>query len=255
MTLRALIPTAGAHELLPRALDSVAAWDPLVVDDSPHGLNLSGALRTPGGLGFSRAVNLGLERLQGEGADWVLLLNDDAHLLDNCLPQLLSALDGEPEVRLVAPLLVGPRGVESAGLRYNPTSARLVQNRQVPDGPVDVDALSGACLLMDATLRFDPAFSHAMEDVELSLRVRQSGGRCVLVPGARCWHQGGGTMPRDSAQAQEHALRGHLRLHKGQPLRQGLATAYALGQVLREGGGIERFAAIGRAWRGPMTPR
>ena len=53
-----------------------------------------------------------------------------------------------------------------------------------------------------------------------------------------------GTLARDSALAQQHALSGHLRLHDGQPLRQGLATAYAVGQVIREGGSAKRFGGI-----------
>lgn len=253
--VRVLIPTAQGHPLLSRSLARLAAYAPLIVDDSspergPEGLGLGG-LRSAGGVGFARAVNLGLERLEREGADWVLVLNDDALPDPDCLDTLLHHADDEAKAAMLGPLLVGPQGVESAGLRFNPRSARLTQCHDVPDGPVDVDALSGACVLMRAALRFDPAFSHAMEDVELSLRVRAEGGRCVLVPGARCWHEGGGTLPRDSAQAQQHALSGHLRLHRGQPLRQGLATVYALGQVLREGPSKARFGGILRA----LTPK
>ena len=236
-----------------RSLALLAEHAPLVVDDSPAELGPSGlglkGLRSPGNLGFARAVNLGLEQLEREGTEWVLLLNDDALPDPECLPTLLQHATDEASVSMLGPLLVGPQGVESAGLRFNVRSARLVQNRDVPDGPVDVDALSGACVLMRAHLRFDPAFSHAMEDVELSLRVRAEGGRCVLIPGARCWHEGGGTLPRDSALAQQHALRGHMRLHQGQPLRRGLATAYALGQVLREGPTTQRLGAIVSAWK------
>lgn len=251
--LRVLIPTAQAHPLMQRSLALLADYAPLVIDDSPaelgpEGLGIPG-LRTAGGQGFARAVNLGLEQLEGEGAQWVLLLNDDALPEPECLPTLLQHAADEASVSMLGPLLVGPDGVESAGLRFNVRSARLVQNKDVPDGPVDVEALSGACVLMRAHLRFDPAFSHAMEDVELSLRVRAEGGRCVLLPGARCWHEGGGTLARDSALAQQHALSGHMRLHAGQPLRQGLATAYALGQVLREGPSAQRFGAILTAWK------
>lgn len=246
--VRVLIPTAQGHPLLSRSLARLADFAPLIVDDSPadrgrEGLGLGG-LRTAGGQGFAQAVNLGLERLEEEEAHWVLVLNDDALPDPDCLDTLLHHAADEAKAAMLGPLLVGPKGVESAGLRFNPRSARLTQCRDVPDGPVDVDALSGACVLMRADLRFDPAFSHAMEDVELSLRVRAEGGRCVLVPGARCWHEGGGTLARDSALAQQHALSGHLRLHRGQPLRQGLATAYALGQVLREGPSRARFEGI-----------
>ena len=248
MTVRVLIPTAQAHPLLQRSLALLAEFQPLVVDDSPaklgpQGLGIGG-LRSNGNAGFARAVNLGLETLEGEGAKWVLLLNDDALPDPECVATLLQHAATEAKASMLGPLLVGPDGVESAGLRFHTLSARLTQNLDVPDGPVDVDALSGACVLMRAHLRFDPTFSHAMEDVELSLRVRADGGRCVLVPGARCWHEGGGTLARDSALAQQHALSGHLRLHDGQPLRQGLATAYAVGQVIREGGSAKRFGGI-----------
>ena len=176
MTVRVLIPTAQAHPLLQRSLALLAEFQPLVVDDSPaklgpQGLGIGG-LRSNGNAGFARAVNLGLETLEGEGAKWVLLLNDDALPDPECVATLLQHAATEAKASMLGPLLVGPDGVESAGLRFHTLSARLTQNLDVPDGPVDVDALSGACVLMRAHLRFDPTFSHAMEDVELSLRVR-----------------------------------------------------------------------------------
>ena len=97
-------------------------------------------------------------------------------------------------------------------MRFSSRTARLVQRTDVPIEDRVVMALSGACVLVRSGWRFDESYSHAMEDVELGLRIRESGGESVLVPSARCWHEGGGTLQRDSPRATREAVKGHLRL-------------------------------------------
>ena len=108
---------------------------------------------------------------------------------------------------------------------------------------------------MPSRARFDLAFRHGMEDVDLCLRTRRHGGRVVLQPSARCLHVGGATVGRRSREATRDALRGHLRLLRGRPLQQGLAMGYALGQVLREHGPMDRLLGLIEAVRTRQDPR
>lgn len=234
MRLAVVIPHRKRSDLL--ALAQASAGDlPVLVEDD----------RAGPGRGFAATANAGLARAQAQGFDRVLLLNDDAQLLPGCVEALL-AVDAE----LVGPLLLDPSGrVESAGLRFSERSGRLKQVVEVPAQVQEVDALSGACLLMPARARFDLAFRHGMEDVDLCRRVRRHGGRVVLQPDARCLHVGGATVNRRSREATREALRGHLRLLQGRPLQQGLALGYALGQVLRERGPLERLLGLAEAIR------
>ena len=243
-----LVPTHSRWDLLPGALEHLDA-PVLVVDDSPSGAELPQhveVLRTSGELGFAKAVNLGLDWLEGRGVQRVLLLNDDASPRPGCLQALEAAWSDS--VALAGPLLLRPSGeVESAGIDYSPRTARVKVRTRVPAGPTQVPALSGACLLMRTSLRFDPGFPHAMEDIDLA---RRADGQVLLVPQARCLHVGGATVDRRSARASRDALAGHLRLVGDRPVQRGLAVGYALAQVLREGGRRQRLVGLARALRG-----
>ena len=70
----------------------------------------------------------------------------------------------------------------------------------------------------------------------------------MLLPEARCWHQGGATLSRRSPTARRHALSGQLRLW-GPGWRQGVVLGLAMGQVLREGAGREGLRALAAGWR------
>lgn len=229
-----VIPYYRRFDLLCRALTAVEGWPVLVVDDSLDGLDLDvPKVRLGGGQGFARAANAGLSHVKSTNA---VLLNDDAAPEPGCLERL-AARGG-----LCGPVLVGPRGVESAGIHVG--RYRIVQVTTLPDDDVPVDALSGACLHMPANLRFDERFVHGYEDVELCRRV----GGATLVAQARCWHEGGATLDRRSEKAQRNAVSGQLQL--GEPGPRDLAVlGLAVAQVVREGGPLYRLRGAYHGWR------
>lgn len=223
-----VIPHRARRALLERLLHATEGWPRLVVDDTDDGLDLDvPKLRLGGGQGFARAANAGLAAVRTADA---ILLNDDALPIDDCLDRLTHPLCG--------PVLVGPHGVESMGIVVRPWGR--VYNRATP-GPVQ--ALSGACLRLPAAARFDARFRHGFEDVELCLRL----GGARLIPEARCWHEGGATLSRTSAEAQRHAVSGQLRLFTG--WRRGVVVGLHLAQVLREGGPADRLGGVARGVR------
>lgn len=228
MSVTVVIPHRRRRDLLLRALAAVEARPHLVVDDTDDGLDLDvPKVRLGGGQGFARAANAGLAAVKTTHA---ILLNDDAVPLDDCLDRLAR------QGGLCGPLLVGPRGVESAGMRM-----RLWRPVQVTSGRID--ALSGACLHLPASARFDERFRHGGEDVELCLRL----GGARLVREARCWHEGGATVPRDGEEAQRHAVAGHLRLVRP-GWRDAVIVGLAVAQVAREGGPARRLRGVWRGW-------
>ncbi len=224
-----------------------------MVDDSVQGNRVSdpglaGAtvVRTPGRSGFARAVNAGLDAGQARGWDWALVLNDDAVLLPGALDALCAHI--RPEVGAVGPVVEGAGvGVESAGVAMA-WWGRVQLRTAVPPGPQRVRGLTGACLLLRASDRFDVGFAHGMEDLELCQRLRRRGQQLWLEPRARCRHVGGATLPRASADAQRHQVSGHLRLVGG-GFRVPVVLALALAQVVREGGSRHRLFAIWQGWR------
>lgn len=252
-----VVPHRRERAALRRALASVPDRPAVVVDDGDAPLpdrfldacraERSAPLRrvrTAGGVGFARAVNAGLAACRAAGARRVLLLNDDAELLPGALDHLEAAFG--PGVGAVGPLIETPEGVE-AGIRVG-RAGRVRLARRAPAERTEVDALSGACLLLDAGERLDPAYRHGMEDVDLCLRLRRRGLRVILEPRARCRHAAGATVSRRGPAAQRHAVSGHLRLVGG-GLASPLVIALALGQAAREGADPARFAAVWRGWR------
>lgn len=246
-----VIPHHHRGDLLPRTLAAVQGWPRVVVDDGPSGRPSPALpedvllLRTAGDQGFARAVNLGLATAESVlGAERVLLLNDDAVPEPGCVEAMLAAFG--PQVGAVGPLLLGPQGLESAGIRLS-RWGRVRQITQTPERLTQVGALSGACLLVPAWARFDPAFPHGFEDLALCRDLRARGLRVLVQPAARCLHIGGASLPRASRRAQRYAVAGHLRLVDG-GWRGGIALGLALAQVLREGGPPDRLLGIAEGW-------
>lgn len=243
-----VVPTVHGGSLLAAALAAVEGWPVLVVDDSP-----GGAAEVPdgvervasGGQGFAGACNVGLAWVEAQGAARVLLLNDDARPAPGCVHALTGAW--RAGVGALGAVLVDEAGaVQSAGIDHR-WWGRVRERRRMPVEDVPVDAISGACMMVASSERFDPAYPHGMEDVELCRRLRREGRAVVLVAQARCVHLGGATLDRAAPEAAGAALAGHLRL-EGPGWRQGVALGLAIAQAVREGGGRPRLAALRRAW-------
>jgi GT2 family glycosyltransferase len=254
--LGVVIPHHSRIDLLSATLGVLHDRSVYVVDDSPLGLPHGAlppgviVLRTSGEEGFARACNRGLAAVEAAGLGAALLLNDDARPLGDCIERLLRAFSEAPAVAAVGPVLVQPGGrVESAGIRIHRRSARVHQVVRVPASTTEVDALSGACLMLSSRERFDPCYHFGFEDIALCRRLRESGRRVLLVPGARCEHVGGATVPRRSRAATRHSLAGHLQLVGPRHWQRPLVIGWALAQVIREGGPPKRLLGLWEGWR------
>ncbi|MHC4831717.1 MAG: glycosyltransferase, partial [Planctomycetota bacterium] len=111
---------------------------------------------------------------------------------------------GDPGVAAVGPRLVYPDlTLQHEGIELHPSRIAVHPGRGRPcSGPeaggaaadsTDVAALTGAALLVRRSVfeglgGFDPRFSLAYNDVDLCLRFKRAGRRCLLVPGASWVH-------------------------------------------------------------------
>ena len=154
-------------------------------------------------LGFARASNIGIEHALQQGADYVLLLNNDTLVDKSLLTELVAVGESDPQIGMLAPKIYyhGEEGrLWSAGAqwrRFPPRVTIIGFGRE--DGPAysvqrEVDYATGCAMLVKREVfervgMFDPSFFMYHEDYDFSARVRRGGYRIVYVPQAVMWHK------------------------------------------------------------------
>ena len=202
----------------------VGALEVLLVDNaSTDGSQLDAAQEHPGidvlqnteNVGFARGVNQALARASGE---LTLLLNPDVVLSPTAIPLLVAFMNEHPAVAAVGPKLLNPDGTVQGSARRDPSPwtglfgrtaplTRLfpdnpLSRRELPglghegDEPLEVDWVSGACLLVrrDAYERvghLDERFFLFWEDADWCRRFRHTGWKICYLPGATATHDVG----------------------------------------------------------------
>lgn len=159
-----------------------------------HGWHL---VELPRNEGFGGGVNAGVVRAHELGCTRVLALNPDATIDAESVRALVTASTDDPHA-LVAPRIVRPDGtVWFAGAVLDARSGTTRRaTRAELDGPTTW--LTGACFVAPITMwnevgGFDDDYFMYWEDIDLSWRWRQAGGRLILVEQATAVHDPGGT--------------------------------------------------------------
>jgi GT2 family glycosyltransferase len=226
-----VIPTWNSAELLPRCLDSLAGQGELklvVVDNGSTDGTLEllrgrgiEPVTLPENRGFATAVDTGVERV-GAAATYVLPLNADAELAPGAVATLVAAMEADPGLGGVAPLILQVEGegrdaasarVYSAGQGLTRDGRAIEHGAGEPQGPEtarggEIFGVCGAACLLRRQLfgelgGYDRSFFSFYEDVDLNVRARVAGWRFEYVPGAVAWHRGNASWqanaPRPSA--------------------------------------------------------
>lgn len=215
MTVSVVIPNWNGRDLLAAALASLAAQtrppvEVLVVDNgssdgSPETAQAGGAkvLRLSDNLGFSKAVNRGVEAAVG---DAVVVMNNDVVLAPDWTELLSAALENSGAWFAIGKLLDHARrdwidGVGDAVCRGG-AACRLGHGRS--DGPwfatgrktyfPSATAVLARREFFARTGPFEEAFFSYLEDVDLGLRAALLGLGGVYVPSAVAYHRGSSTL-------------------------------------------------------------
>ena len=167
-------------------------------------------------LGFAAACNIGIDIAREQ---YLLFLNPDCVLESETVARLVEVLKSQSRVGMVGGLLLNPDGTEQGGgRRAVPTPWRSFvrafglnrfstrwpklffdfhQHKQpIPDKPIEVEAISGACMLVsrdaieDVGKMDDGYFLHC-EDLDWCMRFRQKGWKIIFVPDAKVIHDQG----------------------------------------------------------------
>jgi GT2 family glycosyltransferase len=223
-------------------------------------------IRTGVNLGFAGGNNVGIRRALERGADWVLLLNNDAVAEPGLAAALESAAAARPDAGLLACKILAVDGatVQYAGATFRPRlgySGRVATSgpEELRDGGrADGAALAVSRAAVERAGLLDESLFLYVEDVEWSLRVREAGFAVVLVPAARVRHKGsaasGGSASttnlyydtRNTIAVSER----HAPLPRaGRAVRRGVVVAAHLAQAARHPRRAAAVRAVVDGWR------
>ncbi len=189
-------------------------------------------IRSPVNLGFAKANNLGLKAASGS---WLALVNSDVVLHPNCFQELVSFMEGQGDVGLVGPKIMGWDGFLQRTCRRLPTvwntTCRMLaldavfsrwslfSGREMRhwkhDNQAEVEVLSGCFWLarreaVEKVGMLDERFFFYAEDVDWCKRFREAGWKVMFMPRATATHFGGGSSSNAPLRYSIELLRANL---------------------------------------------
>lgn len=195
-------------------------YDLIIADNSPTNATrtiaaAAGAqyLAMRSNAGYGAAVNAAVRHLSDE-VRWVLICNPDVRLLPGSLDHLVERLEEDASIGAVGPRVLNEDGSTYPSARAvpslrtgighalfaniwkgNPWSRTYRAATEHSEGPRTAGWLSGSCLLVrraafDAIGGFDEGYFMYFEDVDLGIRMTESGRRNLYAPSAQVVHAG-----------------------------------------------------------------
>ncbi len=177
-------------------------------------------IKKSGNLGFAGGNNVGIFQALEEGADYILLLNNDTMVHTDFLTGLFEFLESKPSVAAVSPKIYFAKGFEFHKDRYKPQELGNViwymggqidwanmygshpNVNDVDKGQFkkvqETDFVTGCCMLISKKalekvgLLNERLFLY-WEDVDWSLRAKRIGYKVYVDPKAYIWHKNAGS--------------------------------------------------------------
>ena len=157
--------------------------------------------QTGANLGYAGGNNAGIRKALEDGADCLLVLNNDVTLAPDCLGALVKAAESMPRVGVVGGIVLdveAPQRIQSAGVVMRPNG----DSRHRGEGELDagqfsavevVDAVKGCAMLVSreaiaAAGVLDERYFMYREEIDWCLRIGRAGYRVLFAPAARLWH-------------------------------------------------------------------
>ncbi len=188
--------------------------EPFDVDEKKFSdINLT-IVKTPENLGFSGGHNFGFKIVLEQGAEYILVLNNDTVLDKNLLQELLAPFKDE-KVGATVPKMYFAPGFEFHKNRYKKEDIGKVfwyaggdidwknvysKHRGVDevdrgqyDEAGETEFASGACILVKREVLekvgfFDHRYFMYFEDADWNVRIRKAGYKVLYIPKAILWH-------------------------------------------------------------------
>jgi GT2 family glycosyltransferase len=241
--LSIVIVNWNSHDLLDRAIQSLRKtvtsstdYEILVVDNGSDDDSVLACEKIAGlrviqnerNLGFGRACNIGAAASKGK---YLIFLNPDCEVRSGSVERCLEELQ-RSDVGVCGIALVDERGVITRTCHSFPSLRNFVYrilglhllSHRYSDGTMqewdhahdaDVDHVIGAFYgirrnLFCALGGFDERYFVYLEDLDLSLRVRQAGYRVRFIASPSSFHVGGGVSRHVTARRLSHATQSRI---------------------------------------------
>jgi GT2 family glycosyltransferase/2-polyprenyl-3-methyl-5-hydroxy-6-metoxy-1,4-benzoquinol methylase len=159
-------------------------------------------IELPANRGHAEGKNVGIRHTLGQGAEHILVLNNDTVVHPSMLARLLDAATLAPHAGLWGPAICydsRPDTVWRVGYNWTPTALSFVavgtdEHESAVTTIHEVDSLVGCAMLVSRRVfqtvgLIDPAYGYSWGDVDLCTRARRVGFKCVVAPEAKLWHK------------------------------------------------------------------
>lgn len=155
-------------------------------------------------LGVPAGYNVGFKYALEQGADYILMLNNDTTISVNFINKLIETAERDPKTGIVMPKVVyqgKEEKVWSSGGRYRrfPPAILMTDNRKGMQEKTRLIEFAPACGLLihrrafERAGLFDPGFFFFFEDWDFSERVRANGLNIWYTPSTLLIHKGSST--------------------------------------------------------------
>lgn len=154
-------------------------------------------------IGFAAGNNAGIRRALADGADFVLLLNNDTVVAPDFVDRLLHPFVSMPQLGVTAPKIYYAEPKNQIWFAGGEISlwrgvARHVGIRETDHGQYDVerdiDYATGCAFLARSSVfekigGLDPGYRAYFEDADFCVRARHAGFRIRYIPTSHVWHR------------------------------------------------------------------
>ena len=153
-------------------------------------------IRAKANNGWGAGNNIGIKTAIECGADYILLLNDDAIIETGCIEELVRAMEQDQNLGIAGPIIYlydSPGKIWHDGGELDPRSFVAVPSQS--KGLEISDALvSGCCMMLSSTLLkeiglLEERWFMGREEDDINIRARKAGFRTGVVTYAKAWHK------------------------------------------------------------------
>lgn len=190
-------------------------------------------IRNKKNLGFSGGHNVGIKYGLENGADYILILNNDTYVDKNFLEELLKIAKKDNKIGILVPKIYFAPGFEFHKNRYSKKEqgkvfwyaggemdwanvighhrgVDLVDKRQF-DRIEETELPTGCCMLIKKDVfekvgMFDDKYFLYYEDTDLGIRAKQKGFKIFFIPKSVIWHKNAGSAGGSGSVLQDYYI-------------------------------------------------